>query len=238
MSGFIEGFLGMLTAGGVLVLLLRFFGGELIKHQFSKALADHNHELAKQLAALQGGMSRLGDVLSRRNEREFSVTEGAWERMMVAVGTAQGSLSLNYGPKPPAFKMMQEAEALRVIDSSSFSEEQKGELRSPGLSERDELWRQFNFRQGVQASFEKWAEFKNWLSIRQIFLQGDVFAAFSEIRDELNKVITRARVYCMPGHTVPAIEVSEINRMLRNQVDNKINGLGEMIRTRFGFTEG
>lgn len=235
MSGFIEGFLGTLTAGGVLVLLLRFFGGELIKHQFSKALADHNHELAKQLATLQGGMSRLGDVLSRRNEREFSVTEGAWERMMVAVGTAQESLG--YGPMPPAFKKMQEAEALREIESSSFSEEQKDELRSPGLSQREELWRQFNFRQGVQVSFEKWAEFKNWLSIRQIFLQADVFASFAEIRDELTNVLSRAKVHCMSGHMVPVMEVSEINRMLRNEVDNKIDGLGEMIRTRFGFTE-
>jgi hypothetical protein len=154
---------------------------------------------------------------------------------MVAVGTAQGSLG--YGTSVPAFKMMQEAEALRVIESSPFSEEQKEELRSPGLSDRDELWRQFNFRQGVQVSFEKWAEFKNWLSIRQIFLPSDVFTSFAEIRDELSKVLSRARVYCMQGHTIPPIEVSEVNRMLEHAVNNKIDALGVMIRTKFGFTE-
>ncbi|MEA2328836.1 MAG: hypothetical protein QOE68_3795 [Thermoanaerobaculia bacterium] len=81
MSGFLESFLGTLAAGGVLVVALRFLGGKLIEHQLAKALSDHNHELAKQLATLQGGMSRLGDVLSRRNEREFEVVEGAWKRM-------------------------------------------------------------------------------------------------------------------------------------------------------------
>lgn len=235
MSGFVETFLGALAAGGVLVVALKFLGEKFMELQLAKALADHNHELAKQLATIQAGMSTLGDVLSRRNEREFLVTEGAWERMMVAVGTAQGNLG--YGPRVPPLNTMPEDDALRVISSSSFSEEQKDELRSPGLSERDELWRQFNFRQGVQASFEKWAEFKNWLSIRQIFLQADVFVSFAEIRDELNKVLTRARMHCMQGHTVSAMEVSEINRMLTNEVDSKIDGLGEMIRTRFGFTE-
>jgi hypothetical protein len=81
MSGFLESFVGTLAAGGVLVVALKFLGGKFIEHQLAKALSDHNHELAKQLATLQGGMSRLGDVLSRRNEREFAVVEGAWKKM-------------------------------------------------------------------------------------------------------------------------------------------------------------
>jgi hypothetical protein len=234
-SDFYSGFLRDLGGLVVVVAAVGFLFSKLTEHQLTKALDKHKHGLDEKLTKLQAEMGRFSDVLSRRNEREFSVTEAAWEHMMVAVGTAQGRL--NYGGEvPPPFKNMQEEEALRAIDSSPFSEAQKEELRSPGLSDRTELWGQYNFRQGVQASLEKWVDFKNWLSIRQIFLEPAIFAGFAEIRDELNNVLSHARAYCMPGHTTPVTALAEMNQTVRNDVDKKIDSLGEMIRTRFGFT--
>src|SRR5882762_2639165 len=92
---FLIPFLGAFGGVAAAVGAFKYLGGKLIEHQLAKALTEHKHELDKQLAGVNAGMSRLGDVLSRRNEREFTVTEAAWERMIEAFGLAQGSFGVS-----------------------------------------------------------------------------------------------------------------------------------------------
>src|ERR1051326_5453435 len=87
-SEFVGGFLGALGGVGVGAAALRFLASKLIEHRLTIALAEHQHGLDKQLETVKTQMDRLSDILSRRNEREFQVTEGAWERVIQAVGTA------------------------------------------------------------------------------------------------------------------------------------------------------
>src|SRR5207249_4972286 len=100
-TDFLGGFLGALGGVAAGVLALKYLGGKLIELQISKVVAEHKHSLDKQLTTLQAQLSRFSDVLSRRNEREFAVTEGTWERLIKAVGTAQNELG--NGKPVPAF---------------------------------------------------------------------------------------------------------------------------------------
>ncbi|MEK6375138.1 MAG: hypothetical protein AABO58_20895 [Acidobacteriota bacterium] len=132
LNDFIAGFLGTLTAGGVLVALVIFFGEKFVTLQPEKALAEHQQGLNEKLAGVAADLLRVSDVLSRRNEREFASVERAWELMMVAVGAAQQHIE---GGQIPAFKMMSEEGALTVIDRSPFTDAQKERLRSPNITE-------------------------------------------------------------------------------------------------------
>lgn len=96
LSAFLGGF-GGVAAG---FLLVKWLGAKFIETQLAKAVANHQHDLDKQLATLEGGMSRLGDVLSRRNEREFTVVERAWELMIEAFGLAQNDFGVSSKPVP------------------------------------------------------------------------------------------------------------------------------------------
>jgi hypothetical protein len=80
---FVVGFLGSLGGVGVAVLALKGLIGRFIDIQVGKALAEHKHVLDIDLARLQGEMSRLGAVLNRRDERQFTVIGEAWKHLSV-----------------------------------------------------------------------------------------------------------------------------------------------------------
>src|ERR1051326_1137881 len=89
-SEFVGGFLGALGGVGVGAAALRFLASKLIEHRLTIALAEHQHGLDKQLETVKTQMDRLSDILSRRNERDFKVTGGVWERIFEAGGRAGG----------------------------------------------------------------------------------------------------------------------------------------------------
>jgi hypothetical protein len=235
-ADFFSGFLG--AFGGVVsaVFALKYLGGKLIEHQLAKALSNHNHELATQLATLQGGMSQLGDVLSRRNEREFTVVERAWELLIQAFGSAQE----DFGPssKPvPVFKITGEAESLKIIDKLSFDDDQKEVLRQSDQDERDELYGQYELQQRLIADHKKWAEFKNYVSTHEIFFSEDIYKAFIQIRDDLYGVIVHVEMFVGDD----AMEFSGGERIKVSQdlrdIDKKVSALASVVRQRFGFNE-
>lgn len=80
---FVVGFLGSLGGVGVAVLALKGLVGRFIDIQVGKALAEHKHVLDIDLARLQGEMSRLGSLLNRRDERQFTVIGEAWKHLSV-----------------------------------------------------------------------------------------------------------------------------------------------------------
>src|SRR5580765_1582701 len=104
MSDFYSGFLRDLGGLAILVVVLGFLFKQLLEHQ-----------LTRQMATLQAGISRMNDVLSRRNERELAVNEEAWVRMNKAVGTAVVELGNSAHGK--GFARMENGEALRVVDN-------------------------------------------------------------------------------------------------------------------------
>lgn len=187
MQVFAEAFLGTLTAGGILVVVLKFLGSKFLEHQLSKALSDHNHELDKKLAALESGLARLGDVVSRRNEREFAVTEVAWERMIEAVGAAQSELAGHF----PAiiFGKLSEREALDVIDGLAFTSAQKAALREAAPKDRQTLHHQYSLEHGTERVRKTWREFRNWLTTRQIFMSPAIYAGFEGVAEHLWKSV-------------------------------------------------
>ena len=123
---FVVSFLGTLGGMGVAIATLRYLSLSFIEHRLATALANHQHTLDLQLSRLSADLNRVGDMLSRRNEREFGVTEGAWERMIRAVGTAQEQLG--DGRHTPVFAIMNEQESMRIISELPFDEAQKQQL--------------------------------------------------------------------------------------------------------------
>jgi hypothetical protein len=233
-TDFLGGFLGALGGLAAGVAVLRYLLGRYIELQISKDLAVHKYGLDKQLTTLQAQLSRFSDVLSRRNEREFAVTEGTWERLIKAVGTAQNELG--NGKPVPAFVMMSEEEGLAIIEKLSFSDEQKAALRAERGQARDDLYRQFDFRRGVYRSLDEWSELKNWVSTHQIFLHDSVLAPVIKLRDDLHGLLVHAELYAEGDEKVPLAERIEMHEKLAKDFNKAIDDLALAIRTRFGFT--
>jgi uncharacterized protein YukE len=229
-GSFFGGF-GGVTAG---FLLVKWLGAKFIETQLAKAVAEHKHELDKQLATLQGGMSRLGDVLSRRNEREFEVVAGAWELAMKAVGVAQQEFS-NFR-QIPSFVMMSEEDALRHIESLPFRAEHKEQLRTAQRRERDELYARCELQYGVNIAHREWAEFANHLSARQIFMTQAMFTDFDGISEALTDVISKTRAYAEEFEKLPTNTQREVDNILGG-LKPKLDALAVSIRTRFHFNE-
>jgi len=201
-SEFVASLLGTVAGMSIAFAALRYLTSSLVEHQLAKALARHSHDLAKQLASVEAQMNRVGDVLSRRNEREFAVTEAAWDLLIRAVGEAQsrfGGLR-----RVPSFWRMDDAEALRVIENLPFDADQKTALRGASGEERDPLYAQYEKRDDIRVSLKAWAEFKNFVNTRQIFLSESVHIAMIDIRDQLYRFLIRIEMYASRGEDLPA----------------------------------
>ena len=234
-TDFFAGFLGGFGGVGVGLLLVKWLGSKFIETQLAKAIANHQHELDKQLATLQGGMSRLGDVLSRRNEREFTVTEKAWELMIEAFGATQG----HFSPlkSVPVFKIMGGGEALKVIAKLPFDDEQKEAMRHADRNRRDELYEEYELARGYILCHDLWADFKNYVSTHQIFFAQDSYQKFVEIHNDLYGIIVHVEMFVGPdAEDFDTKEKIKVNRDLR-ALDEKVKALAVLIRERFGFSE-
>jgi hypothetical protein len=196
-------------------------------------MEDYKHGLASQLATLQSELARVGDVMSRRNEREFSVTEGAWDRLVRAAGSAQGLVT---GPTVPNFKQMDHARAMLVIENSPFTELERDDLRSTLPDDRDELFAQFEQSHRVRSSRDSWAEFKNFVSTRQIFFSSTIYEALLLILDDLNKVLIPFAMYAERGQQMPLEDRIKAGKFLRVELNERIDELARIIRGQFGFT--
>lgn len=235
-TDFIGGFLGALGGLAAGVAALRYLLGKYIELQISKDLAEHKYSLDKQLTSLQAQLSRFSDVLSRRNEREFAVTEGVWERLMKAVGTAQ--VELGDGKSVPAFVMLGQAEALSIIDQLAFTDEEKEALRTASSAQkRADLYLRYDLRYGVLKCKEHWQELKNWTSTRQIFLHSSVLKATLKIRDDLYAVIVDVEGYAEDLEIMPLAERIAMKKKLREDFNTALDEIAETIRSRFGFME-
>lgn len=231
-SYFWASFLGTLGGVGSLVAGLYFFGGKLLNHRLEKGLENYRSELATELAVLESGMQRLGDVLSRRNEREFAVSEKAWELMIPAFGTAQARFGS--GRRVPGFVMIPEDKAMIVIAGLPFSDAEKEELRQLAPVQRDELYDLFDLRESYGACHRLWGEFKNYVSSHEIFFAEDIYRAFVEIRNDLYGVLCHVEMFT--DDESEEYDRGTADRMLRD-IDQKVSALASLIRGRFGFNE-
>jgi len=231
-SDFWASFFGTVGGVGALVAGLYFFGGKLLNHRLEKSLEDYRSKLATDLAVLENGMQRLGDVLSRRNEREFAVTEKAWEIMIPAFGTAQ--VRFGNGRQVPVFMMMPEDKALKVIADLPFPEEEKEELRALAPAKRDDLYELFDLRESYSKCHKLWAEFKNYVNSHEIFFAEDIYQAFVQIRNDIYGVLCHVEMFT--DEDSEAYDRRTADRMLRD-IDQKVTGLAAVIRARFGFNE-
>lgn len=231
---FAASLLGGLAAITCGVIALKYLTTWFIEHRLNKALDDHRHELAVQLAELHANLARVGDMLSRRNEREFAITETAWDLLIRAAGEAQGG----FGGlrRVPAFSQMDEQGALRVIGSLSWPETDKERLRAAG-QDRDDLFSRLDRKYLAASSMRAWAEFKNFVSTRQIFFTPAVYAQFTAIRDELYSTLVRLETYAEDEARMPFETRAEAERFLMVDLNEKIEELAAAIRARFGFTD-
>lgn len=225
-------FVGALGGVGFLAAVLYLFGGKLLDHRLAKSLEDYKSKLATDLAALESGMRHLGDVLSRRNEREFAVTERAWELMCLAFGTAQARFG--NGRSTPVFMMMPDNEALKVIAALPFPDGQKETLRKLKPSARDESYELFELRDSYVVCLRLWSELKNYVSSHEIFFAEPIYQAFVEIRDGLYGVLCHVEMFT--DDDSEAYDRTTADRMLK-EIDQKIFGLAIVVRRRFGFSE-
>lgn len=230
---FIASLLGGLTAVSLGLIALKYLTTWFIEHRLNKALEDHRHGLATQLAQLHANLARVGDVLSRRNEREFAVTENAWDLLIRAAGEAQSGLGGLR--RVPAFFRLDEDEALRVIDGLSFAESDKNRLRAVAGQERDDLYSRLDRKYAVLSSLKAWADFKNFVSTRQIFFTATIYAQFISIRDELHGTLIRLEMYAEDEERMPFEARSNAERFLMVDLNDKIDQLAGTIRGRFGF---
>ncbi|MEK6376126.1 MAG: hypothetical protein AABO58_25920, partial [Acidobacteriota bacterium] len=106
-----------------------------------------------------------------------------------------------------------------------------------GVTEdRDELYRLFDLQRAFDLSYKEWCEFKNFLSIRQIFFEAGIFEGFKTLRDELSHVLTLVQVHVMQGQMPNMTIRTEIQQRLRVSLNARIDGFGAVIRARFGFS--
>jgi CHAD domain-containing protein len=235
-TDFLGGFLGALGGVAAGVLGLKYLSGKFIELQISKVVAEHKHGLDKQLTALQTQLSRFSDVLSRRNEREFAVTEGTWERIIKAVGTAQNELG--DGKNIIAFALMSESDALGAIEKLWFTDEEKESLRNATSgTKRADLHLRYDLRVGVRKCMTQWGELKNWISTHQIFLHVKVLSAALKIQNELYGILVDVEGYAEDLEVMPLDERIAIKKRLRDEFNKAIDDLAEVIRARFGFAE-
>jgi hypothetical protein len=221
MSDFYTGFLRDLGGIAVLVSALGFLFNKLLE---------------RQLAKFQVDMVRLGDVLSRRNEREFQVTEGAWEKMILAFGKTRE----DFGPaaKPAvSFRIMSDFEALKLIARLPYDADEKEKLINANASERDELYEGYELEHRVIECRQPGAEFRNYVSTHEIFFSEHIYKAFIQIRDDLAGVIIHVEMFVgADGMTFSGAERVKVSHDL-DAIDKKISSLASVIRRRFGFNE-
>ena len=103
------------------------------------------------------------------------------------------------------------------------------------MEARDALYAQFDFARGLRESYREWAEFKNFLSTRQIFLHSRILQGFNQIRDDLHGVLVRCRLYVNRLDEMSFNDLAELRRRLAVDINNQIDQLAVIIRGRFGF---
>jgi hypothetical protein len=229
---FIGGFLGALGGLAAGVAGLRYLLGKYIEMQISKDLAIHQHGLDKQISTLEAQLSRVSDVLSRRNEREFAVTEKAWELMNLAFGTSQ--LRFGNGRGMHNFLMKSDPEAFAVIAKLPFDDPEKEQLRNAPRNERDELYERFDIRESYATCHKLWAEFGNYVSSHEIFFAEKIYQAFVEIKNDVFGVLCHAEMFFDPEDE--KYDRRTADKMLR-EISVKVSALATVIRERFGFNQ-
>lgn len=222
----------LLIGGAALKKLSTWF----VEHRLEVALKEHQYSLDTKLARLEADLGRVTDLVSRRNEREFSVVETAWDLMIRAVGDAQGKFgTMHYAP--PDFTKLTQAEAERVVVATSFTPEEKKALLEADPVHRIDLFRKIMFIYGARESRKAWGEFKNHLSTRQIFISPSIHAQFMSVQNELSEILSTAEAYTEMGMEIPTKERVQINKKLHGTINTTIDSLGANIRKRFGFEE-
>lgn len=222
----------LLIGGAALKKLSTWF----VEQRLEVALKEHQHRLDTKLARLEADLGRVTDVISRRNEREFSVVETAWDLMIRAVGDAQGKFgSMHYGP--PDFTKMAQAEVERVVDAMPFAPEEKKALLQTDSVHRIDLCRKLMLTYGAREARRAWGEFKNHLSTRQIFMSPSIHTQFVSVQNELSEILSTAEAYAELGMEIPTEDRVEINKKLHGTINGTIDTLGANIRTRFGFDD-
>lgn len=232
---FVAALLGTLGGAGLAIMALRFLSGKFIEVQIGRALATHQHGLDQALATLQTQLTRVSDVLSRRNEREFAVTEQAWEKMIRAAGMVQQEFSA-LRHDAPDFVGMDDSTAVLIIGQLPFDDERKRKLRGVWGEERNKLYEAYELQYGVKLAEERLVDFKNWLSASQIFLSPAIHASFAVIRDGVLEVLSIAYAYASRRESLPTDVRCELTDKMQ-ALNGLIDTLGADIRVRFGFEE-
>jgi hypothetical protein len=133
--------------------------------------------------------------------------------------------------------MMSDEDVQKHISGLPFRQEHKDALARASRIERDELYSRFELAYSVYITHEEFAEFKNWLSTRQIFFTNHIYDGFAGIRDKLMDVLIRARVYAEAGEALPTRDQAEIGRTLAIELNTDIEHLAAVVRARFRFDD-
>lgn len=177
-------FLGTATALALALAILKYLVPRFIEHKLGLVLQRSQHELDATIKRLEVDLGRVSDVLSRRNEREFAVIERAWELMIRTVGSAQTNFL--WAEDLIDLVNLEEADAVQLIDGTTFSAEEKSLLRSMRGEQRQKLYATVVHHYRTRQVEAAWHEFNNCLSAKQIFMTPSIYAMFPSIAHELS----------------------------------------------------
>jgi peroxiredoxin family protein len=150
---------------------------------------EHDAPPAAEVLTRASGAART--VRAAPSDREVAATHGAWEKIVRAVGIGQSRLA--NGREVPVFFMMNEADAIAVIESLPFSDDDKRRLREGGR-DRDDIYGKIELRYGYRTAAAAWQEAKNFVATNKILIDPQIEAAMKSILDELFSVLTKVEM--------------------------------------------
>lgn len=177
----------IVTYGGgtfaVCYFALRTFGLRWLDEKFKKRLLDFEQQQKREFERYQYEINKLFNRVNKVQSKEFVVLPKAWEKLQLAHGVLSDMIFpfQSY----PDLDRMRPPELNEFLKKSELFEFQKEEL----LLETSKLnyYRDKIFWIRYKKVADLIMEFHNYIILKKIFLQKDMFDLFSEIDGRLNE---------------------------------------------------
>ena len=210
--------------------LFVWLGSRWIESKFAQQLGRFRHEQAKELEHLRHDIGRLFSRISKIHEREFTALPQAWEKLIVAQGTAS---SLAFPLKRvPDFRDMTGAQLEEFLETTAPPERGRDEIRR--ADDKVQAYSEAKFWADLANATRAQNEFHNFIGVNWIFMTDELRDAFLAIDQKIKDALIDVEV----DHDLPRGSHERVNsHKALKELEPSIEELGRLVQRRLHYED-
>jgi hypothetical protein len=231
----ILGFIGrtLVVGGGAAVAAYGLFiwlGQKWLEHRFAEQLDRVRHEQAKEVERLRHDVNRLFSRISKIHEREFTALPTAWEKLLVAQGTASHlAIALK---EIPDFGRMTGEHLEEFLDATTLPAFRRDEIRK--ATDKTKAYLEARFWTELTDARQAQADLHNFVGLNWIFMTDELRDAFLRVDKKICEVLIDVEI----AHEAPpgSKKLMEDYQALKS-LDPVIEDLGRLVQRRLHYED-